>query len=321
MHGITEVAPEIRVIRLPLPFELNHVNVGLVPLDDGYMLIDTGLDTDAAFAALSASMAETGIAWTAIRRILLTHMHPDHVGMLPRLRALTGAEVLIHRAEAEYLNAIVAAGRAPWIDEALRTAGAPAPLATEVHEAMSDVRRSLRHLDPDVALEGGEEIATALGPMQIVWTPGHSVGHICLYWPERKLMYSGDHMIEKITPNIPWLPGRDCLAEYLASLQKLIPLEIDKIFPSHGKPFSGHVDWIEKTTAHHAARCEQIAHALEAKPLSAHELVPALWNRRLSPFNYHFALSEVLAHLEYMSRQGRIAKTDDEGVPRWVHAS
>jgi glyoxylase-like metal-dependent hydrolase (beta-lactamase superfamily II) len=322
VHGITEPAAGIRIIRLPLPFELNHVNVGLVALDHGFMLIDTGMDTEEAFTALSGSLSKIGVAWNDIRTILITHMHPDHIGMLPRLRALTGAQVLIHRVEADYLNAMVTAGRAPSIDEGLELAGSPQSIVLAIHHSLSDLRRALKHLVPDVALEGGEEIPTALGPAQIIWTPGHSVGHVCLYWPDRKLMYAGDHMIQKITPNIPWIPGRDCLAEYLSSLDKLIPFEIEQVLPSHGDPFSNHVQWIRQTTEHHAQRCDEITAALSKRPLTAHQLVPELWNRHLSPFHYHFALFEVLAHLEHMRRKERIqVRPVSGGGTEWFNAS
>lgn len=306
MLRISEPLPGVRIITLPLPFELNHVNVALVSLPSGYLLIDTGMDTEESFSVLSASLSSIGVSWRSIKTILVTHMHPDHIGLLPRLLKLTGAKLMMHRAEAAQLNAVVAAGRPPWIDAGLAIAGAPHSVSVAIHHSLQHLRDALQAVEPDVLLEGGEEIPTAIGPAHIVWTPGHSVGHVCVYWPQRRALYSGDHLIEKITPNIAWMPERDCLGEYLESLAKLVPYEIDIVQPSHGEPFSAHTQWIARTTAHHAARCDEIRRHLSVKPRTAHELAPELWDQHLTPFHYHFALFEVLAHLEYMARQGSI---------------
>jgi len=304
--GIIQPLSGVWLIRLPLPFELNHVNVGIVRLANGYMLVDTGMDTDESFAALSEALGSLGIAWTDIRQVLITHMHPDHIGLLPRVLGLTRATVIMHRDEVDHLNTLIDPSHPPWIDDGLRIAGTPDSMVGAIHHSLKHLSAALRPVRADVPLAGGEEIATALGPAQIVWTPGHTVGHICLYWPSHRAIYAGDLLIEKITPNISWLPGRDCLAEYLNSLHSLLPYEIDTIIPSHGTPFTGHREWIARTEAHHEQRCEQLMSAIRNKPETADHLVPVLWDRHLSPFHYHFALFEVLAHLEYLFRRDRI---------------
>lgn len=307
MPNVTAPVEGVWIIRLPLPFELNHVNVGLVRLDDGYMLIDTGMDTSEAFAALSEGLRSLGVEWADIRRVLVTHMHPDHIGQLARVLKLSGAELLMHRAEVEHLNMIVDAGEPPWINDGLRLAGTPAAMSSAIHHSLRHLRDALQRVDSAAMLDGGEEIATSRGPARILWTPGHTVGHVCLYWPGLRLIYAGDLLIEKITPNISWLPERDCLTEYLDSLRSLIPYEIETVLPSHGEPFGGHREWIAQTIAHHEARCGQLLAAAQHSPVSAHHLVPVLWDRHLSPFHYHFALFEVLAHLEHLRRQGRMS--------------
>lgn len=319
MYSIIEPVSGIRLIRLPLPFELNHVQVGLVRVDDGYLLIDTGMDTEESFQAFSAALESLGVAWPEIRQVLVTHMHPDHIGLLGRVLSLTGAKLLMHAAEVEHLNTMVDAGRPPWIDEGLKLAGSPHSMSVAIHHTLAHLRDALHRVQPDMLLHGGEEIATSLGPARVVWTPGHTVGHVCLYWPEQRLLYSGDHLIEKITPNIGWLPERDCLAEYLNSLERLLAYDVDLILPSHGDPFRGHAAWIQKTMAHHQERCGRLRGALEVQARNAHHMVPVLWDRHLSPFHYHFALFEVLAHLEYMRRCGQIgAESGADGAVMWT---
>ena len=165
---------------------------------------------------------------------------------------------------------------------------------------------------------GGETIETSLGDLQVIWTPGHSPGHICLYQPERRVLFSGDHILEHISPNIGWQPDHDALGEFLSSLDRIAALQVDLVLPSHGAPFRGHREWVAKTRAHHAERCDLLLGALDGQSKTAAELIPSLWNRPLSPFHYRFALFELLAHLDHMERTGRVRSVEESGIKRWV---
>ena len=138
---------------------------------------------------------------------------------------------------------------------------------------------------------------------------------------ERRVLFSGDQMLEDISPNIGWHEDRDPLGEFLASLDALARLEIELILPSHGAPFSGHREWIRKTIEHHADRCARILKLLESTPKSAADVADQLWERPFTPFHYRFAVFEVLAHLEYMERQGRVVRLEGTDIQRWRPAS
>jgi glyoxylase-like metal-dependent hydrolase (beta-lactamase superfamily II) len=311
------VFPGVHRIELPLPFELATVNVHLVRLDDGYLLIDCGIETDACFAALDAGLTELGIGWREIRRILLTHMHPDHMGLSVRLLQLTGAELLMHQREARQLAMVnTPAERSGWIDRAFFDSGVPEPLQARIEMHLVEIRRNFHALTPDRLLTGGEAIPTSLGPLEVIWTPGHSPGHICLYSARHRILFSGDQILPNITPNISWMPEEDALADFLLSLERLKPVDVELILPSHGLPFSGHRAWIEDTVQHHYDRCDEIHALLAGSPATAHGLVGDLWEKQLSPIHHQFALLEVLAHLEYMQRQGRIQR-QNSGPIQW----
>jgi glyoxylase-like metal-dependent hydrolase (beta-lactamase superfamily II) len=131
------------------------------------------------------------------------------------------------------------------------------------------------------------------------------------------VLFAGDQMLEQISPNIGWLPDRDTLREFLDSLRELERLDVELILPSHGAPFSGHREWIHKTIAHHAERCARILALLDGASRSAAEVVNEIWERTLIPFHYRFAVFEVLAHLEYLERQGKVARISGDQIVRW----
>lgn len=319
MNSGIELPAGIHRIELPLPFELESVNVHLVKLADGYLLIDCGMDTPAAMAALEQGLSRLGIAWQAIRKILLTHMHPDHMGLATKILERSGAELLMHEAEARHLSLVNRSGRRlPWLREAFANAGVPEEVQASIDSHFAAIRGNFHDLTPDHLLHGAERIDTALGAFEVLWTPGHSPGHVCLYHAEKKLLFSGDLILERITPNVAWFPERDTLAEFLASLERLSDYSVDLILPSHDQPFRGHREWIAQTRQHHHERCDEINGVLAYSPNTAYALVGKLWTRKLSPINHHFAIFEVLAHLEYMQRQGLVRGRRKNGAVVWA---
>lgn len=315
---MTRSSLDVHRIELPLPFELEVINLYLVKLHEGWLLIDCGMDTPLSFATLETGLAGIGIAWTDIRLILLTHMHPDHIGMSRRLKELSGATVLMHEAEAEHLDSLEdETRRLPYLHAACALGGVPVDLQHRMDENFAFLRKSLHGVTPDRLLHGGEQLPSALGPLTIIPTPGHSPGHVCLYAAERKMLFSGDHILNTITPNISWHPGADALGDYLKSLEKIDRLDIEEILPAHGEPFSGHRKWIADTMAHHATRCEKIVEAIETGAQTAHAIVRKLWKRELEPIHHHFAVFEILAHLEHMRRRGRVDGIETGGVMNW----
>jgi glyoxylase-like metal-dependent hydrolase (beta-lactamase superfamily II) len=206
--------------------------------------------------------------------------------------------------------------RSGWIDRAFFDSGVPEPLQARIEMHLVEIRRNFHALTPDRLLTGGEAIPTSLGPLEVIWTPGHSPGHICLYSARHRILFSGDQILPNITPNISWMPEEDALADFLLSLERLKPVDVELILPSHGLPFSGHRAWIEDTVQHHYDRCDEIHALLAGSPATAHGLVGDLWEKQLSPIHHQFALLEVLAHLEYMQRQGRIQR-QNSGPIQW----
>ncbi len=309
----------LHTITLPVPWDLKSVNVHLVELDEGFLLIDSGVATAECFEVLEAALAERGVTWPDIRTLLLTHYHPDHIGLSWKILRLTGARLIMHRADAQYLEELARVDGVPWYAEAMRIGGVPPELAAGMEGALRGNRPAFRTHHPHQILEGAETLSVRGGTFEVIWTPGHTPGHVCLYSPEHRILISGDHVLQKITPNISWHPRHDMLAKYLSSLDLLLPYDIDVVIPSHGTQFENHRAVIRGTADHHEERCGAILKRVTEAPMTAHELVLVLWRRKLSDFHHNFAVFEILAHLEYMSRRGQIASQPrPDGALAWV---
>ena len=282
----SEVFPGIILIDLPLPSMLGRVNVFLIRSGGGYVLFDTGMNFAPCREALVQAMDSLGIPWAAVHTVFLSHFHPDHVGLTSFVLDKTPASVLMHQVDYEHL--LEYASAPPWTAQYLDASGAPIDLRNSMDTDALLLFKTTSPIPTIQYITEGHVIPSVLGPLEVVWTPGHSAGHLCLYSREHQVLLSGDHILDGITPNIHYHPDSDPLGDFLISLDKTAAMPVRHLLPSHGVPFVDHVTWIERVKAHHHARCERIVAAVAAQPASCYELTQHLWKRKWNGVNWRF---------------------------------
>jgi glyoxylase-like metal-dependent hydrolase (beta-lactamase superfamily II) len=318
------------VFRLPLPLRdspLGHVNTYLVRADDGYLLVDCGWDTADTLQALEGHLRALDIAIGDVRHLVITHIHPDHYGLAGRLRELSQAELSFHRLERLYIESRYADSDEllEEMHEWLRMNGTPVAELDRLNFGSMGIRERVRIAFPDRTLDGGEEITSGKFAFKVIWTPGHSTGHICLYDAAHKILLSGDHVLPHITPSVGLhvRAASNPLADYLDSLRLIGRLEAELVMPGHGEPFHGLPERTAELIAHHQRRLEEIKALLRKQPDRAQTgyaiTAQMSWSRRrtwddLSGFERRLAVTEALAHIELLHARGEVEKEYAEGA-------
>jgi glyoxylase-like metal-dependent hydrolase (beta-lactamase superfamily II) len=321
-----EVAPGLYQLKVPMPGPLEYVLAYLFPSDGGYTLVDPGWPSDEAFDALESQLRDIGVAFADIRRLIITHVHHDHYGLAARVKEASGAEVLLHESDWEavqpYLDDPVAAVRE--MQGFLATHGVPREEIANMPVAGQMVRDIIMRARPDRTLRGGEVIEGKAFRWEVIWTPGHSAGHVCLYERERQLLLSGDHVLPVITPHLSYTgrPGSDPLGDFLRSLEALKPLAVRAVFPAHEFAFDNLRERIEQIELHHLARMREMLDALVSGPLTAYEVAHHVtWvTGDFRDFDFAMqgaAVRETLAHLEHGVITGHIVRELSDGLYRY----
>lgn len=309
-----------------MPFELRHVNVFLLRDGDRFTLVDTGLQTDESREALRQKLQALNIPINKITRILITHIHPDHFGLAAELRERAHAELVIHRLEVALMEPRYARAEDLVHDVAewLSTNGVPAEEAEFLKSASMAAREFVKVVDPDVLLEGAERLPIDGSELEAIWTPGHSPGHCCFYWPSRKVLLSGDHLLPKISPNIGLHPqsGADPLDDYLDSLDRIGKLDVDLVLPAHGDPFDDPRGRIASIKLHHDERKATLVKLASDGAKSGWELAGGLFHaiRDRNVFQQRLALQETLAHCQSLAVEGRLRKQVSRERVTWKAA-
>ncbi|MBA4742237.1 MAG: MBL fold metallo-hydrolase [Azoarcus sp.] len=319
----THVAPGVAWVRMPLPFALDHINLWMLDDGDDVVLVDTGFGTD-----------ETRAHWTRIleadgRRIsgvVVTHFHPDHLGLAAWIAARDEATVFM--TEAEYLEALALWHQLPGHCVAdmvafFRTHGLPEARLAALEARGNTYRRGVPELPrTHRRIFHGDRLTIGGRQWRVIVGHGHAPEHASLYCAEDGVLISGDMLLPRISTNVSVqasAPLDDALGCFLLSLQRIIDLPNDTlVLPSHGKPFRGIRARIEQLEAHHAERCTAVLQALD-RPMSAGDLLPVLFPRELDNHQVMFAMGEAVAHLNHLAQRSLVERVSgDDGTIRFA---
>ncbi len=320
--GLTEVAEGVFEVRLPIPFEDGLVNVFL--LTDGGVadLVDCGMNSAESVAAIDRALRRLGAR--RVRRLVVTHIHPDHYGAAGTFAGDGGADLYIHRLEVPLVHPryVELEHLVEEVRRYLLVNGVPREEADVLSNSQRALSQVVKTAEPSVQLDGAETIEVGRRRLRVEWTPGHSPGHVCLYDPDAGLLFAGDHILPDLSPNIGLHPQStpDPLHEYMDGLRRLAAVRPKLVLPAHGRPFQDIDSRVEALLGHHRRRLDQISEIVGDEAKTGWQVALELWGPREQLYEKRLALQEALAHLQALAVEGRVTKSVTPTYVRWRRA-
>ncbi|MFB3109907.1 MAG: MBL fold metallo-hydrolase [Acidimicrobiia bacterium] len=306
----------IHLIPVPLPYKSPPwVNVYAVESNGGLLLIDCGTDWEPGREAIRQSFADLGLEESAVHTLVVSHLHPDHVGMSARLVSDWGCRFVMHERAAKlvdryndspgYMNRLVKIGSVHGIPDSATNAA--------THVERPDYMPLLE--PPDFLVRDGETIDLGDGrSLHVVHTPGHEPAHICLRDSRTGILFSGDHILPRISPVIMYdLDLGDVLGDYLGSLQRLIAMDLGVTYPAHGTLIDQGGERARQILLHHDRRLLDMAELVRSEDTTAWNVMLKSFRPNLDPLQSRLAFLETISHLEHLRLTGRIRDEDRNG--------
>ncbi|MGN6308660.1 MAG: MBL fold metallo-hydrolase [Xanthobacteraceae bacterium] len=326
-NEVIELRPGVLWLRQKLPFQLNHVNIYLLADGDGWAMIDSGFGNEETIAAWTA-LFEGPLKNFNITRLIVTHSHPDHVGLAGWIVERFNCPLVM--SQVEYLQSVYHQNRGTEERKEaqrlfFRRHGMDESLTDKLLGRGQDYLKRVSTLPASYRrISHGDEISIGTRRFKVITGGGHALDQVMLYCAADKLFLSADQVLSKISPNVSvWAvePDQNSLGEYLASLASLTTtLPYDAlVLPGHGVPFFGLKTRIKQLADHHEERCGMIAAACRESPKTSSELVPVVFYKY--PLDAHqtgFAAGELIAHVNYMLNEGRlVVEPHTDGILRF----
>jgi len=299
-------------LKIPLPDSpLKYLNSYVIKGPDRSLIIDTGLNRRECLEAMQTGLSHLGIDLAAAD-IFITHLHADHFGLVSRLATDT-SHIYFSRPEKELMDSwegfgamVTYAGQYGFPEDELQAALDKHPGAKYGSEWVPEMK----------LLEDGDRIDVGRYGFRCVTTPGHTMGHICLYEPDKEILISGDHILIDITPNIQcWSDTQNPLKHYLASLEKVSHLKVGLTLPGHRRLISDHRGRIDELKCHHADRLAEVLNILDGGEQHAFNVASRMtWDidseswEKFPVAQKWFATGEAIAHLRYLEEDGELVR-------------
>lgn len=297
---------------MPMPFELAHVHAYMVETGDGWVMIDAGFPSADALRELEDTINTVCGGPGDIEAVIVTHYHPDHSGLAGWLER-AGAEVILHQRDVgplERMDSDRPMESEYFADHPFRK------IAETTNFSWENMRSQFRQLDFPIEkptlVQGGETVTFGGRPLKLIWTPGHTEGHLCVLDVDTNTLFSGDHILARITPHVGlWHDGsHSALHEYEMSLRLIEDLAPARALPAHERPIEDVPARARQLLAHHSRRRGQILDALRKRPRKPAEIAGQVFKGREEPMHMFLAVSETLAHLEALILEGKVFREE-----------
>lgn len=309
---ITEIGQDLFCLKVPLPNSpLKDLNIYILKSNERNLIIDTGFNNHQCQQAIKAAQRKLNIDWQQTD-LFITHFHADHFGLVSHL-ASKDTRIFFNRFDTEWFFS--------WegFDCHARYVighGFPSRKIPSVRKAYGEIGEPAQWLKDIHVVEDGDQLNIGRFNLKCIHTPGHSRGHMCLYEPNHKFLFSGDHILADISPIIMCFSDHENpLKAYLNSLEKTRNLDVNLVLPGHRSSMDDHCKAIDTIRQHHETRLEETLNILSESPKSAYEIAAKMkWNspeenwNRFAELQKWFAVSEAIAHIRFLEEAGMVTR-------------
>jgi len=327
---VNEIDGVIR-ITIDTAFQVGPVSVYLFKVNDSYVMYDAGLDNLSWKKLFFSELEKLNISLKDVDYCIISHEHLDHYGLMKKFKEVNpDMQIMMSNLTYIILKWETDPANLKEIEEVTRERG---NLLIKYGMGEERVKKFIewstfwpklrKHHVPDKLLEDGDEISFSTNKLKMIWTPGHSVGHLCMFNQKKRHLFSGDHILSRITPHIGsfTLPRQisekydfnDILKYYLQSLDRIEEMNPKIIFPGHQEVIHDPRDRINEIKRHHYNRLVEISKTIKNRPLTPFRISKLHFGRGLDELNTLLALSEVLAHLIYLENINKVKRIEKEG--------
>lgn len=314
--------PAVYKIQVDLPQNpLRYLNVYVISTPEHNLLIDTGFNRCECCAALWAGVRELGLDLKKTS-VFLTHFHSDHTGLVGDF-VERGCPIYMGRIDYQYLDEMKHGKNLSAIETLFQQEGFSKEELTLQKDGNQGRKYGVKRMFPANLVDDGTILTLGNLNIRCIHTPGHTPGHMVLYLPGEQLLFTGDHILFDITPNIAvWSGVPHSLEDYLNSLEKIRALPVKAAFPAHRRGEADVYQRIDALREHHRERLAEIRRAVEARPgATAYQIAGMItWSARglgwkqFPPHQKWFAMGETLAHLRYLRDHSQVIRTEREGL-------
>ncbi|MGP3667129.1 MAG: MBL fold metallo-hydrolase [Candidatus Bathyarchaeota archaeon] len=322
--------PGLFQIKLPLPSNpLGYVNLYLIEDEGKLALIDVGFNNRCVFKELCLQLSEAGFSIKDLEKVFVTHFHPDHSGLLLKLRSIPNLKLILHTVQINVLKRRLLVGN-DWYSSGkffmengfpkklLLSMGLKFRLDLKNVLAYKNLFNQLAH--PQLTIRD-DNVKIGNFKFKIFWTPGHAKEHVCFYEAEKRFIIVGDHLLPTITPNIfTFARNENPLSDYLKSLSRIEFFDVEHVLPGHEEVFKAFKERIQQTKTHYMQRLNEVLSIVSMGKFTAYHIASEIrWNLPYLSWESYpllqkfLAMGETLAYLNFLKTMNMVEEVVEGG--------